>query len=163
MVGCQRRTNVYVQYNGKTKKNYTGSRAEFQIIKFKKLFEKENITIHYASSENKTGNSDIERFHATLKEHLRIIKAKPSEEQDDTDPIVTALYYYNQCTHSTIENRPQDVHFGEVNITQILKNNKNAMLKRANRNRKEEEVDWNYRRKRRIRKLDFPNKKLDNI
>lgn len=70
------------------------------------------------------------------------------------DLVTTALYYYNTTHHSTIKTIPQNVHLDNINLERALTEGKEKALKRANKKRKEEDVNENYITRPRVRKLD---------
>lgn len=66
-----------------------------------------NIKTHFTTPYSHTGNSDIERLHSTMLEHIRIIKIR--EERIDTEELVIrAIGYYNNTIHSTTKQKPMD-------------------------------------------------------
>lgn len=68
------------------------------------------ITFHQTTACNKTGNSDIERLHGTLNEHLRLIDADRDKTDLDNidDKIFKVILIYNVTIHSTTKLRPID-------------------------------------------------------
>lgn len=123
-------------------------------INLKNWLSNEGVVIEYTTS--KTGIADIERFHGSLNEHLRVLKTR--DDITGVDLITMALYYYNTTYHSTIENIPQTVHLNNVDISTNLQNNKDKMLKRANKGRKEDEINTRFIPRPRVRKLDNPKR-----
>lgn len=119
----------------------------------------ENINLIHTSS--KTGIADIERFHGSLNEHIRILNNR--DDVDGLDLVTTALYYYNTTYHSTIENIPQFVHFNTIDVSEILAKNKKKRIDRANKERREEEINEQLIHRPRVRKLDNPKRKLNKI
>lgn len=113
------------------------------------------------STTSKTGIADIERFHGSLNEHIRILRHR--DDVRGLNLVETALYHYNTSYHSTIEDVPQRVHLNNKNMTQILLRNKQSRLKRVNRNRIERPINKNYILRPRIRKLDDPKRKLNQV
>lgn len=72
------------------------------------LFLRENdITFHQTTASNKTGNSDVERLHGTLNEHMRIINTEGEIKELD-DKIFKIMNSYNNTIHSTTNFRPID-------------------------------------------------------
>lgn len=126
---------------------------------FKDWLTSESVHIIYTSS--KTGIADVERFHGSLNEHIRVLKSR--DDIEGMDLVNVALYYYNTTYHSTIDNIPQVVHLDNIDVGPTLTLNKSKALKRANKNRKEGAVDENFVTKNRVRKLDNPKRKALNI
>lgn len=80
---------------------------EFNSLNMKEFCRVEEIEVHFTSPRSHTGNSDIERAHGTLNEHLRIFeteKIKLSLEEK----VLKALEYYNNTIHSTTQAKPSD-------------------------------------------------------
>ena len=68
-----------------------------------------SINFHQSTPALKTGNSDVERLHNTLNEHLRILEC----DQNNTpkkinDKIFKIMTIYNRTIHSTTKHRPID-------------------------------------------------------
>lgn len=118
---------------------------------------KEDIQLILTSS--KTGISDIERFHGSLNEHIRILKNRT--DVDGLDLVETALYYYNTTHHSSIEDVPQRVHLNNINVKDALTRNKEKRLKNANKKRNEVAINPNYLTRPRVRKLDNPKRLIN--
>lgn len=112
-------------------------------------------------TSSKTGIADIERFHGSLNEHIRILKNR--DDVDGLDLVQTALYHYNTSYHSTIKERPQSVHLNNLNVTKALELNKNRRLNLANKGRKESDVNEHYLTRPRVRKLDNPKRFIKDI
>lgn len=66
-----------------------------------------NIEFHQTTPGNKTGNSDIERFHSTLNEHLRLMECSNTDIDLD-DKMLQILMIYNRTLHTTTKLRPID-------------------------------------------------------
>lgn len=78
------------------------------------FLKENNIMFHRTTASQKTGNADIERFHDTLNEHLRLKNAaKDSSELDDK--IFDIINIYNNTIHTTTKLRPYD--FISKNLT----------------------------------------------
>lgn len=72
-------------------------------------FLKENlIQFHQTTAYHKTGNSDVERFHGTLNEHLRLLNADKNSEDDIDERLFRVINCYNNTIHSTTKFRPID-------------------------------------------------------
>lgn len=53
---------------------------EFDIISIKQFLNENEIDLYLTTQNHKTGNSDVERLHQTLNEHIRLFKADPNNE-----------------------------------------------------------------------------------
>lgn len=72
------------------------------------LFLKENnIQTHVTTAGHKTGNSDIERLHGTLNEHLRLMTVESKTLELD-EMVHKAILFYNNTIHNTTKLRPID-------------------------------------------------------
>ena len=70
----------------------------------------ENIKIHFATINNKTPVSDIEKVHANLNEQTRIYNNKPFQERNFSDPVTEVVHCHNHTTHSTTGQKPRKLH-----------------------------------------------------
>lgn len=66
----------------------------------KRLLREKSIDIHYVSSSNHNGNSDVERLHNTINEHLRILKTVNTSTLHYQVEVVTNMYAYNVYMYS---------------------------------------------------------------
>lgn len=123
-------------------------------LNLKEWLTTEGVNLIYTSS--KTGIADVERFHCSINEHIRVLKTR--DDVDGLDIVNMALLYYNTTYHSTIDNIPQVVHFDNIDVGPILAANKKKRIDRANKGRKEEEVNEAFITKQRVRKLDNPKR-----
>ena len=117
--------------------------------------------VNFIVTSSKTGIADIERFHGSLNEHIRVLKTR--DDMEGVNLVNTDLYYYNTTFHSTKENIPQNVHLNNIKISSALIKNKTDRIKRANRTRKEAEINENILTRPRVRKLDNPKRKAKNV
>ncbi|XP_055385906.1 metacaspase-2-like [Condylostylus longicornis] len=98
--------NAFMQYissSGKPKKIITDQEKGFNSLNFKNFLENEGIAVHFTTPNNHSGNADIERFHNTLNEHIRILYAIQKEENlpMDEDPVIKSVKTYNETIHSS--------------------------------------------------------------
>lgn len=132
---------------------------------FKSLNLKQWLTteeIEQIHTNSKTGIGDIERFHGSLNEHIRVLKTR-EEDTTGLDLVSTALYYYNTTYHSTIDNIPQVVHLDNINVSRTLDKRKGDNILRANRKRRDDEINPEFIVRPRVRKLDNPKRKSKQI
>lgn len=115
---------------------------------FKGFLEDSNIQYHFTTPHRHTGNSDIERFHSSLNENIRILKVR--EENDDIaynyDLPLQALQAYNNSLHLSTKQKPIDLHFynSEIQMQKIyeeIENTKKRMLEYRNKGRKDEAIN----------------------
>lgn len=66
------------------------------------------IDFHQTTGWHKTGNSDIERLHGTLNEHLRIMNVDKQNNVELDDRIFKIITSYNNTIHSVTKLRPID-------------------------------------------------------
>ena len=126
---------------GKPKLIITDNESAFGTCNLKNFLDSQDNLVHFTTPNNKTSNSDIERFHSTLNEHIRIIKTNPQIERAVSSPVTEALFHYNNTRHSTTKCKPITVHQGnptsdELNQIRnnILKKNEQTLTV-ANKNR----------------------------
>lgn len=124
------------------------------------------VEFHYTTPYNKSSNADIERFHNTLNEHVRVINAKPEHEKLFADVVREAVYHYNHTYHSTIEQKPSYVQFEcpvvEIeSIRQRLISKQEKNLEKWNKDRDPVEVDKNFMRYERLGKLNPKFQRVD--
>jgi len=127
--------------------------------------EKENINIEITSSKN--GIADIERCHRTINKKMRIIRTENKLETVAMD-MKEIIYNYNHKTiHSASGKTPTSIFlFNEEPVIDV-KQNKEDIIKRLNKDRKEHEIDTasaklNMQLKRKL-KIDNPFRKTKQI
>lgn len=110
------------------------------------FLKENNIKHHTTTAGIKTGNSDIERLHGTLNEHLRILECdKNNKFESLDDKIFYIITIYNQTIHSTTKFKPIDFitkNLTKEEITNFANNYQEQKTKRINKinqNRKENE------------------------
>lgn len=79
---------------------------EFDIISIKQFLNENEIDLYLTTPNHKTGNSDVERLHQTLNEHIRLFKADPNNEDTIHDKVFKSILYYNNSIHSSINAKP---------------------------------------------------------
>lgn len=128
---------------------------------FKDFLEKKNIELHLTTPNRHTGNSDIERFHSSLNENIRLFRKR--EEEDDIayniDLVVQANYSYNTTIHLTTQRRPIDVHFAgnKIDLQDVyrrIEETKGKSLEYRNKDRKDAEVNQEFRKIANAQKID---------
>lgn len=132
----------------KTPKNLTlDNETSFRSALFTDFLDKKGINYHFVTPNRHTGNSDIERFHATLNENIRIFK-KREENLDiayNVDLPYQALEAYNNSTHMTTGEKPINLHFrNNIVLKEIfdrIEEKKNKTLEYRNKDRKDESIN----------------------
>lgn len=151
----------YISTVGKPEKIIADNEKGFNSLNFKQFLERENISIHFSTINNHTGNSDIERFHNTINEHIRLFKAQEAIDKCplDEDLVTQALRNYNETIHSTTKNRPIDFINGKIPsdqyhiIEERIKLTKQRSIEQSNKNRKEFPISKYYVKNTRKTKL----------
>lgn len=135
---------------GKPKRLTTDNETGFKSELYQDFLEKNSVAIHYATANRHTGNSDIERLHATLIEHIRILKQR--ETQNDLayniDLPWQALNIYNHTMHCTTEEKPYVLHFANnrdfKEIYERIEKKKESILDNLNKNRRNENINKKF-------------------
>lgn len=124
--------------------------------------QEEGIKINITTS--KTGISDIERFHKTINEKLRIIGSDDNIENKITK-FETILYTYNYKTKHKATNRtPADIFIYAGTPEYNSQENKVNQINNLNKNRSDFEVDTRFRQAPLVKsKTTNPFKKTGNI
>lgn len=92
----------------------TDGESGFSSISIKEYLKEQNVNLHITTPYNKTGNSDVERFHSTLNEHIRTFRADNNNKDTLRDMIFKAVTIYNKTIHSTTKRRPIDFLNGTI-------------------------------------------------
>lgn len=95
------------------------------VLEFLKIHK---IKTHFITVNNPQSNGAIERFHSTLVEHLRIIRAKNNGKIDILNHMPYAILGYNNSIHSTTKQKPIDVINGHLNTKDPFDININEQL-----------------------------------
>lgn len=136
----------------------------------KQFLKEENIDTHVTTPYLKTGNSDIERLHGTLNEHLRILEADKNRENLDLDGKLFKIFTtYNRTIHSTTKKRPIDFiikNFCKEDIDNLSKEYEQRKIKKINKLNNERNCESNQLENvvinRQIAKAKPKYKKLDS-
>lgn len=144
---------------------------EFKAIQIKQLLEKEEITLHLTKPNSHTGNSDVERFHNTVAEKLRIILLNDGSVTTK-QAMQQAVQNYNERFHSTVKATPQQIQSGKISLEKVYENLKSTKEKRLYKlNTKREDYEEvrttgfikNYKAVRHKHIPKYKKAKLDNI
>jgi len=93
---------------------------EFNNIVIKEFLALHKINIHFTSIDNPNSNGQIERFHSTLIEHLRLLNLqKEYKNLILKDKIKYAMIGYNNTIHSATNYKPIDILFGHFKSGEI--------------------------------------------
>jgi hypothetical protein len=105
----------YISAVGRFENLIMDNELGFKAIPLREFLNNENINIHFTSSSNKTSNSDIERLHNTINEHLRLLRHDPLKDTDTVEEkLFKIINYYNNTIHSTTNIRPIDFKNGKI-------------------------------------------------
>lgn len=119
---------------------------EFNNINIKDFLRQENIQAHFTSPRSHTGNSDIERVHGTLNEHLRILEIE-SPNLNSVEKVLLATEKYNSSIHSTTQEKPLDFINNRVESIERVKQRmlykKHKTIGRLNKNRADIKLENN--------------------
>lgn len=116
----------YIATNGKMKLLVTDNEKAFQNLLLNYCNEK-GISVHHTTPYSHTGNSDIERFHGTLNEHIRILVARQGNEPEIDATPIEAITFYNHSIHSSTKKRPIDFKNGAIDSSEYLDVYKNLI------------------------------------
>lgn len=115
---------------------------EFNTLSIRAYLKFENIEAHFTTSYIKTGNSDIERVHGTINEHVRLFNAK-KENISLREKVIIAVEIYNHTIHNTTNKRPIDFIKNQVKLKELDETAQNILetktkkIEKLNKNRKE--------------------------
>lgn len=136
---------------------------EFNTAYIRDFLNSENIDFHFTSPNTHTGNSDIERFHLTLNEHVRLFKLENRDMNVDNKTLVyRSVQIYNDSIHSTTGYRPNDLLHNRVDksvwrtLHDTVHNKKIARIDKINESRKK---CHEYNERELVKNLGFQNLK----
>lgn len=115
----------------------------FKTYSIQNYFKEKQILIHFSTPYRHTGNSDVERLHSTLNEHIRLLE----RSENIFDLVIKSLNIYNKTIHLTTKEKPIDIHLGKINnetIFERIENTKNKILEKINKNRKDTDINPNF-------------------
>lgn len=125
---------------GNIEKIVTDNELGMKSKSMKEFLENQNINIHFTSSSNHNANSDVERLHNTINEHLRILKHTKRNVAIE-EQMILINGFYNSTIHSTTKVKPIDFVQGKINSSQyeaihkILIEKKQKVIEKLNENR----------------------------
>lgn len=145
-VEFKRAITQYISSIGHFEKLTVDNELGFKALPLREFLRNQNIEIHFTSNNNHTSNSDIERLHNTINEHLRILRHDPNVNIDTVEEkILKIISFYNNTIHSTTGKKPIDFVHGKINqneypeIKERMVALKEKTINKLNQNR--EEVD----------------------
>lgn len=107
----------YISTYGSIDKIITDNELGMKSSGMSEFLREKGIQIHFTSSLNHNSNSDVERLHNTINEHLRILRHTmshvPVEEQ-----MILINGFYNETIHSTTDIKPIDFVLGKISESQ---------------------------------------------
>lgn len=88
---------------------------EFNTAVVRDFLKSENVDFHYTSPNTHTGNADVERFHLTLNEHIRLFKLdRKDRDLDDKALVFKSVEIYNETIHATTGYKPNELLHNKV-------------------------------------------------
>lgn len=118
----------------------------FENFRFTKYLRDRGTKIHYTTPERHTGNSDIERFHNTLKSQLIVYQERTKRgEIEPIDAVQETLEIYNKTIHSSTGYTPYELFSNQdiVRDKKIFLNNEKRKRKQLKEYR-EKEINLKY-------------------
>ena len=162
---------IRLYFSIKGKPNLVVLDNEFNSVNVKEFLRQEGVETHFTKPNNHTGNADIERFHNTIGEKLRVLETENSDLSIQ-ERLFKCVEWYNKSIHSVIKTKPRDVVEGKVDkkqIEQLLKENKEKVINKRNNKREdynqnqEEGYVKNYKALRHKNEPKYRKLKLENI
>lgn len=104
--------------------------TEFKNSVITELLNLHKIKVHFCSPNHAQSNGNIERFHSTIIEHIRLLNTKCFLKSPIQSKMIYAVLAYNHSIHSVTKLKPIDIingHIGndnpfDVEIEKILTN-----------------------------------------
>lgn len=136
---------------------------EFNTAFIRNFLNAEDVEFHFTSPNTHTGNSDIERFHLTLNEHIRLFKLdRKDNDLDDKALVYKSVQIYNDSIHSTTGYKPNDLLHNKVDksvwdtLHKKIHEQKIDRIRKINENR---EDCHEYTERELVKNLGFQNLK----
>lgn len=148
----------------------TDNGSEFKNAMIKEFLKNYNINIHFCCVDHPQSNGTVERFHSTLREHIRLVSHHPERKKLPLlEKISYCLIAYNNTVHSETKYTPNELLFGHK-ITHISFENKtsptdyiNEHLKRMSVVHQTASSTQRVRKCRRNKKLNMKRKPPDAL
>ena len=136
--------------------------SAFMCTALKLWLDSEGVTLNITTSKN--GISDIERFHKTVNEKLRIITSE-NEPENQFTKFEKILYVYNHKTkHNTTGRTPADIFIYAGTPAYNTQQNKIDKIDKLNESRQDYNIDTNFRESPLVRsKTTNPFRKTGNL
>lgn len=107
----------YFTHHGIPKQIISDNGGEFKNSIIKELLQVHKVEIHFISSQHPESNGQIERFHSTLIEHVRLLNNQKEYSKDSIETKVNyALLAYNNSLHSVTKLTPAEIISGHLNV-----------------------------------------------
>lgn len=139
---------LYMSGTGDIGRIVVDNELGFKAIPLREFLSNSNIEIHYTSNNNHTSNSDIERLHNTINEHIRLLKHDDERNTNTVEEkILEIILFYNSTVHSTTGKRPIDFRNGKVkddeyaDIKDRIQKVKERVINKLNEGREEVEIE----------------------
>lgn len=87
----------------------------FKALPLMEFFRERVLEIHFRSTNNHSSNSDVERLHITINEHIRLLRDDPDKEIDTVEEKLNKIItFYNGTIYVTSGCRPSDFINGKI-------------------------------------------------
>lgn len=137
----------YLSTVGSIKKLVVDNELGFKALPLLDFLREQEIEIHYTSNNNHTSNSDVERLHNTINEHIRILKHDPNRDTENTEEkIYKIIMFYNNTIHSSTGKKPINFRNGNIGpneyqmIREFITKNKEKTINKLNKTRENVEI-----------------------
>lgn len=92
--------------------------GEFQNMTFREMAKVYNIDLHFITPNHPNANGQIERFHSTLLEHIRIFKLNKKHNKTPIEQLILlSLIAYHSTIHINTGKTPQEIIYGNRHTT----------------------------------------------
>lgn len=88
--------------------------TEFKNSVITELLSLHKIKIHFCSPNHPQSNGIIERFHSTLKEHIRLLNTQGFLKTPIKSKVIYSILAYNHTIHSVTKLKPIDIINGHI-------------------------------------------------
>jgi RNase H-like domain found in reverse transcriptase/Reverse transcriptase (RNA-dependent DNA polymerase)/Integrase zinc binding domain len=126
----------YITHHGLPFKITADLGTEFKNSDLEDFCKLHKIELHFITSKNSNSNSPVERFHSTLIEHFRCLRATSADLTAD-QLMKYAILTYNNSIHSVTKYTPFEIVKGHINNTDPFDLNDHHVLSHYVQNHKE--------------------------
>lgn len=105
---------IFFSHHGVPKQIILDNGTEFKNAVITELLQLHKIKIHFISPHHPESNGNVERFHSTISEHIRLLNAQNFKSSTISQKMTYAVLAYNHTVHSVIKMKPIDVINGHI-------------------------------------------------